>query len=97
MIWKAVEPSPGVYDDAYLARIAATVVTLARYAVQSLLDLHQDMYNERFQGEGAPDWAVQDDSLPTVPQFGFPGNYERMPALQHASTTSGPTTADLAA
>jgi len=51
--------------------------------VLSLLDFHQDMYNERFQGEGAPDWAVEDGGLPN-PQFGFPGNYTFNPALQHA-------------
>ncbi len=84
VIWKAVEPEPGVYDDAYLNHIAATVKTLARHGIVSLLDFHQDMYNERFQGEGAPDWAVQDDGLAPVPQRGFPGNYETMPALQHA-------------
>ncbi len=30
----------------------------------SLLDFHQDQYNQRFQGEGFPDWSVQDDGLP---------------------------------
>jgi endoglycosylceramidase len=84
VIWKAVEPRPGVYDNAYLARIASTVAALRRHGILSLLDFHQDMYNERFQGEGAPDWAVQDDGLPAAPQFGFPANYELMPALQHA-------------
>jgi endoglycosylceramidase len=84
VIYKAVEPSPGVYDDAYLDRIAATVATLARHGIVSLLDFHQDLYNERFQGEGWPDWAVLDDGLPAQPQSGFPGNYLAMPALQHA-------------
>ncbi|MEA2470874.1 MAG: endoglycosylceramidase [Thermoleophilaceae bacterium] len=84
LIYKAVEPSPGVYDDAYLARIEGTVDALARHGIVSLLDFHQDMYNERFQGEGWPDWAVQDDGLPNQPQNGFPGNYLAMPALQHA-------------
>jgi endoglycosylceramidase len=84
VIWKAVEPHPGVYDNQYLSRIASTVATLRRHGILSLLDFHQDMYNERFQGEGAPDWAVQDDGLPAVPKLGFPANYELMPALQHA-------------
>ena len=83
VIWKAVEPQPGAFDDAYLARIAATVRTLARHGVLSLLDFHQDMYNERFQGEGAPDWAVQDGGLPN-PKLGFPGNYVGNPALEHS-------------
>jgi endoglycosylceramidase len=84
LIYKAVEPEPGVYDDAYLARIQNTVDTLGRHGIVSLLDFHQDLYNERFQGEGWPDWAVQDDGLPNQPQAGFPGNYLVMPALQRS-------------
>ena len=57
---------------------------LAAHGIASLLDFHQDMFNERFQGEGAPDWAVQDDGLPAQPQLGFPANYYSMPALQRA-------------
>src|SRR5438270_629165 len=83
VIWKAVEPTPGVYSAAYLARIARTVAVLARHGILSLLDFHQDMYNERFQGEGAPNWAVQDGGQPN-PRLGFPGNYLGNPALQHA-------------
>jgi endoglycosylceramidase len=84
LIYKAVEPVPGTYDDAYLARIEATVNALGKHGIVSLLDFHQDLYNERFQGEGWPDWAVQDDGLPNQPQNGFPANYLTMPALQRA-------------
>jgi endoglycosylceramidase len=84
VIWKALEPMPGVYDDSYLTRIADTVATLARHGIVSLLDFHQDMYNERFQGEGFPDWSIQDDGLPAQPQRGFNQNYFVMLALQHA-------------
>ena len=84
IIYKAVEPQPGVYDDAYLDRIKATADTLARHGIVSLLDFHQDMYNERFQGEGWPDWAVMDDGLPAQPQLGFPGNYLAQPAVNRA-------------
>src|SRR3954453_22036638 len=64
VIYKAVEPEPGVYDDAYLAKIAQAAAVLERHGVAPLIDFHQDMYNERFQGEGWPDWAVLDDGLP---------------------------------
>jgi endoglycosylceramidase len=84
VIWKAVEPRRGVYDDSYLGRILQTVRTLWAHGIYSLLDFHQDMYNELFQGEGAPDWAVKDDGLPAVPREGFPDNYLLMPALQVA-------------
>lgn len=83
VIWKALEPTPGHYDNAYIAQIASTVKTLSRHGVLSLLDFHQDMYNERFQGEGAPDWAVQDGGLPNLKE-GFPTNYLTSPAVQHA-------------
>ncbi len=88
VIYKAVEPRPRAhgrpsFDDAYLARIARTQRMLARHGVFSLIDFHQDMYNERFQGEGWPDWQVQDDGLPN-PRNGFPGNYLSNPALWRA-------------
>jgi endoglycosylceramidase len=84
VIYKGVEPAPGEYSDAYLAKIAASQEMLARRGVYSLLDFHQDLYNERFQGEGWPDWAVIDDGLPAEPKNGFPGNYLGMPALNRA-------------
>lgn len=84
LIWKAVEPQPGEYDDAYLARVRHTTRVLADAGIWTLLDFHQDLFNERFQGEGAPDWAVQDDGLPAQPQAGFPANYFGMPALNRA-------------
>jgi endoglycosylceramidase len=84
VIWKALEPRPGVYDDAYLNSIADTVAILARHGITSLLDFHQDQLSERFEGEGFPDWAVQDDGLPAAPKLGFGPDYLAMPALQHA-------------
>ena len=79
VIWSAVEPQPGVYDDSYLDSIDATVRTLAAHGIVSLLDFHQDQYNEKFQGEGAPAWAVPPSSAPN-PQLGFPYNYLFNPA-----------------
>ncbi len=84
LIYAAIEPQPGVYDDTYLTRIQRTVRLLGREGIVSLLDFHQDLYNERFQGEGWPDWAVMDDGLPAEPKLGFPGNYLGMPALSRA-------------
>ena len=84
VIYAAVEPQPGVYDDAYLDRIARTVDELGKQGIAVLLDFHQDLYNERFEGEGWPDWAVIDDGLPAEPKNGFPRNYVGMPALNVA-------------
>nr|WP_276921808.1 hypothetical protein [Corynebacterium pyruviciproducens] len=59
VMWKAVEPAPGIYDDAYLDSLVRTTDLLHRHGIYVLLDAHQDMYNERFEGEFAPDWAGQ--------------------------------------
>ncbi|WP_183092535.1 cellulase family glycosylhydrolase [Nocardioides stalactiti] len=75
LIWRAVEPRPGVYDDRYLARVRRTAQILADEGLWVLLDFHQDLYHERFQGEGAPTWAVVDDGVPAEPAVGFPNNY----------------------
>ena len=84
LIWKAVEPSPGQYDDAYLANIRGTAELLAAEGIWTLLDFHQDLYNEKYQGEGAPNWAVQDNGLPNAPKLGFPFNYFVNIALNRA-------------
>lgn len=39
---------------------------LGRYHIYTLIDMHQDVYNESFDGEGAPNWAVCTDGVPSV-------------------------------
>lgn len=62
VIWKAVEPEPGTFDDTYLDSIAGTVNILAAHGIYSLLDFHEDDYGEQFGGQGFPDWAVLDST-----------------------------------
>jgi endoglycosylceramidase len=85
IIWKGLEPAPGVYDDAYLNRIARTARVLRKHRIYVLLDFHQDMYNERYQGEGAPDWAIVGQAAGEGPgaQAGFPANYLLNEPLNH--------------
>ena len=81
IIYKGLEPNPPsasgkpAYRKGYLRSIAGTEAQLAKQGVYTLLDFHQDLYNERYQGEGWPDWQLADDGLPSEPQAGFPGNY----------------------
>ena len=83
IIWEAVEPEPGVYNDAYLASIAQTVQTLENHHIYVILDMHQDSYASAFQGEGAPAWAVQTGGAPNI-NFGWSDNYFLDPAENHA-------------
>lgn len=71
---------PQQYDqavlDRYLARLKKTVDLLARFHIFTILDMHQDVYNELFDGEGAPDWAVCTNGAPNVdPPGRWSSNY----------------------
>ncbi len=70
--------------DRYLAHVAATVKLLSRYGISTLLDMHQDVYNENFRGEGAPDWAVCTDGVPIVAKGGRWSNNYSNPQLDTA-------------
>lgn len=84
LIYAGVEPKPGHYDNRYLRRIARSERTLAKHKIFSLLDFHQDLFNEKFTGEGFPSWAVLDDGLPAEPLSGFPGTYITSPGGNQA-------------
>ena len=71
---------PHQYDqavlDRYLHRLKETVDLLARFHIFTILDMHQDVYNERFDGEGAPNWAVCTSGAPNVdPPGRWSANY----------------------
>jgi len=89
VIHKGFATAPGVYDSAYLDDLDATVGALTAQGIYVLLDFHQDLYNERYQGEGMADWATVDSS-PTDPTLlpscdaGFPGNIFTCPFLWEA-------------
>ena len=70
--------------DRYLAHVAATVKLLARYGIYTLLDMHQDVYNQSFRGEGAPNWAVCTDGVPIVASGGRWSNNYSNPQLDTA-------------
>lgn len=61
--------------QAYLTQVKATVDMLASYGIYSLVDMHQDVYNEHFAGEGAPDWAVCTNGLAPTNTGNWTANY----------------------
>jgi endoglycosylceramidase len=85
LIFAGVSPQgPGLIDEGYLSQIESQVELLWSRGIYVMLDFHQDMYHERFQGEGFPTWAVLDDGIPALPRLGFPYNYLGMFALNRA-------------
>ena len=70
VFWGAIEPAPGVFDDAYLDQVEEWVDWYESRGIHVVLDMHQDLYGWAVNGNGAPDWAVDTDGLTYV---GVPG------------------------
>lgn len=62
IFWDGVEPQPGVYDDAYLDKVAKVVQTAEQHGIYVFLDMHQDLFSAKFI-DGAPEWATLDEGL----------------------------------
>ncbi len=60
MPWAAVEPTRGVYDDAYLASVRARLDWAQAAGIAVVLDMHQDVFGEGFGFDGAPRWACDE-------------------------------------
>src|SRR5690554_6839579 len=65
LIWDAVEPEPGVYNEAYLDWVESMLDLCAEYGIYAFLDMHQDLYSVLYS-DGAPEWATLTDGLPHV-------------------------------
>jgi endoglycosylceramidase len=74
--WAAVEPTQGVYDDAFLAQVRTRLDWAAAHDIDVILDLHQDVYGEGFGFDGAPRWTCAEEHYTAfVPSSPWPLNY----------------------
>lgn len=58
--WAAIEPMPGVYDDAYLDWVQARMQWARNAGLTVILDMHQDVYGVGFGFGGAPRWTCDE-------------------------------------
>ncbi|MDR3416003.1 MAG: cellulase family glycosylhydrolase [Nevskia sp.] len=82
VLFAGVMPQPHMVDSAYLDQVDRIVQLLAARGIYVLLDFHQDLFSERYQGEGFPDWATQPSRFDSTARLGFPLNYFTPPVSQ---------------
>lgn len=57
LIWDAVEPEPGQYNEEYLDWVGRMLDFCQKYEIHAFLDMHQDLYSVLYS-DGAPEWAT---------------------------------------
>ena len=83
LIWDAVEPEPGIYNEAYLDWIETMLDLCEKYKIYAFLDMHQDLYSVLYS-DGAPKWATITDGEPHVPTDLWSDAYLFSRAVQRA-------------
>jgi endoglycosylceramidase len=92
LYYARVEPTPGQFDESYLADYLRVQRELADRGIFTLLDMHQDQLNRQFGGgpvpgtlpsRGFPDWFVKTDGVPST-DVNYPSGYLFDPALNRA-------------
>jgi endoglycosylceramidase len=63
--WNAAEPSPGTWDETYLDRYAALLDGAWERGLWTIVDFHQDVYAERYCGDGFPEWTLEGEGEPS--------------------------------
>ena len=57
ILWAAIEPQQGAYDEGYLDEVGRRLDWAEEAGLSVVLDMHQDLYGEGFGGDGAPRWT----------------------------------------
>ena len=70
-VWAGIEPQAGRIDQRYVDSIAQIAQVAADAGLYVVLDMHQDLYGERWS-DGAPEWAT-DSTCPHVDLAGATG------------------------
>jgi len=68
VLWAGLEPTRGEYNMTYMAQVEEIVRIAGERGILSVLDMHQDVFNRKYCGNGVPDWAAH----PKKENFPYP-------------------------
>lgn len=83
IIWDAIEPEPGVYDEEYLHQIRHFIQLADEEGLYIILDMHQDLFSSAY-ASGAPEWATITDGYDYEPGNVWSDAYLFNDAVQRA-------------
>ncbi|KAL4454600.1 hypothetical protein ABPG74_021805 [Tetrahymena malaccensis] len=66
-MWPGVEPTRGYYNETYLTQLKWIVDTAGKYGIYTLLDMHQDLFSQKFCGDGIPMWLIPEEEYKYFP------------------------------
>ena len=76
VMWAGVEPKKGKYNQTYLNLMRQLVDRAEAYNISVLVEFHQDLFSEKFCGDGVPMWAIPKRVSATFPlPLSMPYNY----------------------
>merc|ERR1719481_223307 len=61
VLWAGLEPIQGQYNMTYLEKVVEIVDIAGQHGLYTVLDMHQDVFNRKYCGNGVPDWVPQPD------------------------------------
>jgi endoglycosylceramidase len=62
IFWEAIEPEPSIYNRSYLHEVEKMAEQASERGIYVILDMHQDLYSRWFGGDGAPSWALNNET-----------------------------------
>merc|ERR1711892_238393 len=61
VLWAGLEPTQGEYNMTYMEKVVEIVDIAGQHGLHPVLDMHQDVFNRKYCGNGVPDWVGQPD------------------------------------
>jgi len=74
VFWSAIEPVKGSYDVTYMQLTLERLKWLEELGIDVVLDMHQDLYCQKYGGNGFPIWTVNND-IPFIERTPWNLNY----------------------
>lgn len=82
VFWEAIEPEEDKYDENYISKVKDHIRILNDLGISVIIDIHQDLFNKKFTGNGFPEWALPSKLSKFTPQSVWYKNYTQKAVIE---------------